>query len=206
MFKLLRYFSVTSFVSIVIVAAVLGAFYREIAVHSLVTMGESNNRAIARVLANSLWPALAPYLVTAETLSADQLETNPDRDQLSATLQGHLRGLSVVKVKVYDLQGRTVFSTDARQIGEDKSANAGFQGARYGGVSSELTHRDEFSGFEGVIENADLLSTYIPVRQTADGAVRAVFEVYDDVTPFLARIERTQRLVVLAVFGLLCVL
>ena len=40
MFKLLRYFSLTSFVSVVIVAGVLGAFYREIAIHSLVAMGK----------------------------------------------------------------------------------------------------------------------------------------------------------------------
>ena len=36
MFKLLRYFSLTSFVSVVIVAAILAVFYRELAVHSLV--------------------------------------------------------------------------------------------------------------------------------------------------------------------------
>ncbi len=206
MFKLLRYFSLTSFVSVVIVAGVLGAFYREIAVHSLVAMGETNNSAVTRILSNSLWPTLVPYLATAETLPTEQLATHPDHDRLSAAVTAHLQGLSVAKVKVYDLSGRTLFSTEARQIGEDKSDNAGFQGARYGSITSELTHRDEFSGFERVIENADLLSTYIPVRQTPDGAIRAVFEVYDDVTPFLARIERTQRLVMLAVFSILCVL
>ena len=99
-----------------------------------------------------------------------------------------------------------MFSTEPKQIGEDKSSNPGFQGARCGSVTSELTHRDEFSAFDRVIENADLLSTYIPVRRTTDGAVGAVFEVYDDVTPFLARIERTQWMVVLGVFSILCVL
>ena len=39
MFKLLRYFSLTSFVSVVIVAAILAVFYRELAVHSLVAIG-----------------------------------------------------------------------------------------------------------------------------------------------------------------------
>jgi len=206
MFKLLRYFSLTSFVSVVIVAAILGVLYRELAIHSLVTMGESNNRAVTRVLANSVWPKLVPYLATADTLPNERLSEHPEREMLTETLTTLLRGLSVAKVKVYDMGGRTVFSTDPKQIGEDKSGNAGFQGARSGAVTSELTHRDEFSGFEGVIENADLLSTYIPVRRRSDGAIGAVFEVYDDVTPFLARIERMQWMVVLGVFTILCVL
>jgi diguanylate cyclase (GGDEF)-like protein len=206
MFKLLRYFSLTSFVSVVIVAAILGVFYRELAVRSLVTMGESNNRAITRVLANSLWPMLLPYLATADTLPNERLESHPDREEFARVLAKHLKGLTVAKVKVYDMNGRTVFSTDPGQIGEDKSNNAGFKGARFGSVTSELTHRDEFSAFDKVIENADLLSTYIPVRRNTDGAIGAVFELYDDVTPFLARIERTQWMVVLGVFAILCVL
>ena len=60
MFRLLRYFSITSFISIVVAAAVLGLFYREIAVRSLVAMGESNNAALTRVLANSLGSTWAP--------------------------------------------------------------------------------------------------------------------------------------------------
>ena len=206
MFKLLRYFSLTSLVSVVIVAAILGAFYREIAIRSLIAMGESNNKAITRVLANSLWPALAPYLATADTLPTDRLEAHPEREQFAAALAANLHGLSVAKVKVYDLNGRTVFSTEAKQIGEDKSGNAGFQGARYGSITSELTHRDQFSAFDRVIENSDLLSTYIPVRRTSDGAIGAVFEVYDNVTPFLVGIERTQWMVILVVSSILCML
>jgi len=206
MFKLLRYFSLTSFVSVVIVAGILGMSYRELAVHSLVAIGESNNQALTRLLANSLWPTLMPYLAAADTMPTERLAAHPDREQLAAALAAHLRGLTVAKVKVYDLGGRTVFSTEPSQIGEERSSNPGYQAALFGRITSELTHRDEFSAFDRVIENADLLSTYIPVRRATDGAVSAVFEVYDDVTPFLARVERMQWMVVLGVFSILCVL
>jgi diguanylate cyclase (GGDEF)-like protein len=206
MFRLLRYFSLTSFVSIVVVAVALGVFYREIAVRSLIAMGESNNKALTLVLANSLWPTLAPYLAAAEALPTAELKAYAGGKALAAALVAHLQGLSVAKVKVYDIRGRTVFSTEAKQIGEDKSGNAGFQQARHGSVASELTHRDHFSAFDGVIENRDLLSTYIPVRHTPHEEVAAVFEVYDDVTPFLARIERTQRQLILGVLLILCLL
>jgi diguanylate cyclase (GGDEF)-like protein len=203
MFRLLRYFSLTSLVSIVGVAAALGYLYRETAVRSLVAMGESNNKALTIVLANSLRPQLAAYLETAQALPIAGLRSHPGRAAFSAALASHVSGLSVAKVKVYDLRGRTVFSSEAKQIGDDKSANAGFRGARDGGVTSELTHRNQFSAFDRIIEDRDLLSTYIPVRHAPDGPVVAVFEVYDDVTPFLARISETQRKVILSVAALL---
>ena len=203
MFKLLRYFSLTSFVSILAAAAALGYFYRDTAVRSLVVMGESNNNALTVVLANSMWPRLASYLASAQAMSPPQLKTHPDGPELAAALAAHVDGLSVAKVKLYDLRGRTVFSTEAKQIGEDKSGNAGFQGARDGRVTSELTHRNQFSAFDRVIENRDLLSTYIPMRETPEGPVVAVFEVYDDVTPFLARISQTQQRVTLGVAAIL---
>jgi diguanylate cyclase (GGDEF)-like protein len=203
MFRLLRYFSLTSLASIVAVAAALGFLYREFAVRSLVEMGESNNRALTLVLANVMWPRLQPYLATADGLATAQLMQHPQRAALAAALIDHVRGLSVAKVKLYDLRGRTVFSSEAQQIGEDKSTNAGFLSARGGQVRSELTHRNQFSAFERTIENRDLLSAYLPVRRAADGPIVAVLEVYDDVTPFLATISRTQRQVVLAVLGIL---
>jgi diguanylate cyclase (GGDEF)-like protein len=206
MFKLLRYFSITSLASIAVVAALLGYFYRESAVRSLVAMGESNNSALTRVLANSMWPQMVPYLETARSLPTERLKDHPQREAFAAALVAHLQGLSVAKVKVYDLQGRTLFSTEARQIGDDKSGNAGFQGARNGLVASELSHRDQFSAFERVIENRDLLSTYIPVRARPDAPMVAVFEVYDDVTPFLARIGETQKLMIAGVAAILCLL
>lgn len=206
MFRLLRYFSLASLISIIAVAAALAFFYRDLAVRSLVAMGESNNRALTVVLANSMWPRLAPYLANAETLPTAQLKDHPGRAALAASLAEHVKGLSVAKVKVYDLRGRTIFSSEAKQIGEDKSSNAGFQGARAGRVLSELTHRNQFSAFDRTIENRDLLSTYLPVRQSPDGPIVAVFEVYDDVTPFLARITQTQWQVVLGVAGILLLL
>jgi diguanylate cyclase (GGDEF)-like protein len=207
MFRLLRYFSLTSLVSIALVGAALGLLYREIAVRSLVGMGEANNRALTTVLANTMWPSVSSYLVDTEGLAtADDLKRYKGRASLEAQMRGHVKGLSVAKVKVYDLRGRTVFSSEARQIGEDKSRNGGFLAARDGRVTSELTHRNQFSAFEGVIEERDLLSTYLPIRRVPDGPVVAVFEVYDDVTPFLARVTQTQYQVVGGVVGLLLLL
>jgi hypothetical protein len=122
--------------------------YRRIAVSDLVALGESKNVALTQAFANSLWPQFAPFVASATGLSGDEIRAQPETAQLRQAVMALMQDLSVVKVKVYDLAGLTVFSTQASQIGEDKRTNAGFRAARAGKVASELTHRDTFSAFE----------------------------------------------------------
>jgi diguanylate cyclase (GGDEF)-like protein len=112
-----------------------------------------------------------------------------------------------VKVKIYNLDGMTVFSTEESQIGEDQSSNAGFQSARRGVVASRLTHRDMFNAFDKVIEDRDVIASYVPIRRGgADAPIEGVFEVYEDVTPLVRHIEETQVKVVLFVILILAFL
>jgi PAS domain S-box-containing protein len=196
MFRLVRYFSITSLIAFIVMTAVLGYLYRQQAVVDLVKVGESKNVALTQTFANSLWPQFEPYVVSSAGLSVEELKASPEISQLRQSVLGHMSGLTVVKVKVYNLQGITVFSTEEKQIGEDESQNAGFISAANGTAATELTHRDTFSAFEKTISDRDLVSSYVPIVQA--GSVVGVFEVYDDVTPLLRQIDEsvTQLLVV----------
>ncbi|HIL34738.1 MAG TPA: hypothetical protein EYG28_04975 [Nitrospiria bacterium] len=106
----------------------------------------------------------------------------------------------MIKVKIYNKKGLTVFSTDPKQIGEDKISNPGFTSALTGGVVSALTHRGEIDSFEGLIFKRDILSSYIPIRlNDPDSSIEGVFELYADVTPSVERIRKTQIKVVVGV-------
>lgn len=206
-FRLVRYFSISSLVAFALVVAVLSYLSRQAAISDLLAVGESKNVALTQAFANSLWPEFADFVSEAGSLSADDLRASPDSERLREAVLRQMAGLSVVKVKVYDLNGLTVFSSEARQIGEDKSGNAGFLSARGGQAATELTHRDTFSAFENVIEDRDVISSYVPIQPGgAETQVEGVFEVYDDVTPLLARVEVTQRNVTLMVIGVLLAL
>lgn len=201
MFRLLRYFSIMSLIGMVLGTLLLVFMYRYMAVKELIAMGESKSVALTQAFANSLRSELSPFLISVSELSGDDLRAHAQIAKLRQAVQMHMKGLSVAKIKLYSLSGLTVFSTEAKQIGEDKSTNAGFLSARSGKVISDLVHRDSFNAFDQIIEDRDLLQTYIPFRREQDAPIEGVFELYDDVTPFLQTIKDTQKRVIFGVIA-----
>lgn len=200
MFKLQRYFSITSLVAFAIVTIVLSTFYRQVALKDLRDLAERNNVALTKTFANSIWPEFGSFVNSASDVNVGDLQSHPENIKLGDAVQTQMAGLTILKVKVYNLNGLTVFSTEADQIGDDKSDNAGYLSAKSGEVASELTHRDTFSSFEGVIEDRDVISSYVPIygEDTSNG-VEGVFEIYDDVTDLLQQINTTQRIITIGV-------
>jgi diguanylate cyclase (GGDEF)-like protein len=203
-FFLTRYFTVLSFVLSVLAGGVLGNFVYRQESAQLLHMAEARNIAMTQVFRNALWQEFAP-------LFSDSVDRTPDvlrwlaRDYaLHAKAAALMRDNEIVKVKVYNLSGLTVFSSDPKQTGEDKRNNRGFVSAVGGQVATELTHRNEFDAFEGAKTDIDIISSYVPVR---DGEqIVGVLEVYQDVTHFVREVEEARHAIWLAVLGVLAVL
>ena len=205
-FRLTRFFSLTSLVGIVLVTACLIGIYRELTLRHLIEHESRANADLTRAFANTVWRQYRDFVAGSGGRSRAELLADPAQARLRADVLGTMAGLQIAKVKIYSRDGLTVFSTDEGQIGEDKSANPGFLDARAGRVVALITHREKFDAFEGVINNRDLIATYIPVRFAANATPEGVFEVYSDVTELLNKQSRAQWQVagiVLALLGLL---
>jgi len=197
-FPLVRYFSITALACMVVIAVLLGLFNQRQASESLHALAEEQNVTLTRTFSNFLWNYFAPVVENSHGLDPQALRADPRLQYLRRMVIDTMRDTGAVKVKIYNLDGMTVFSTDLRQVGESTSGNAGFIGAAAGNVVSGLTHRDRFDAFDGVISDRDLFSSYLPVRDES-GAVVAVFELYRDVTLLVARMERTNLVQALCV-------
>lgn len=192
---------------------------KQAAQKSLVAAQEAANENMTTLLANVLWESdFAPLIASVQSLSVERCRKIEEYRHIPATMAPEARkecfaqlgqairalpgftalnqrtfaamkGSAVFKVKVYDLRGLTVYSSEHSQIGEDKATNAGWRSAAEGKAVSELTHRDQFSAFEGMVENRDLLSSYIPVRRKGSEEVLGVLEIYADVTQFLRQVK-----------------
>ncbi len=184
-FRLLRYFSLVSLIGLVVATAALLWAYRALAEHHLVGHETRANAELTRAFSNAVWTRYRGFVAGSSGMSREALLADPSVAELRADVLSKMRGLSVVKVKIYNLEGLTVFSTDEKQIGEVKRGNAGFAQALAGAAVGSITHRDEFDAFEGTLSHRDLIATYIPIRAAAGTPVEGVFEVYSDVTALL---------------------
>jgi diguanylate cyclase (GGDEF)-like protein/PAS domain S-box-containing protein len=193
-FPLLRYFALLSLGCMLLVAIPMGYVLHRYSQSALERIAEERNVGYAELLDNSLWPEYRSFFLAASPLDDAALRGAPAAAELRARIAQHARDTQILKVKIYDLSGRTVFSTDPSQVGQMQPGNAGVLAAIAGRVASTLTHRNAFDAFDGVVTDRDVLSSYIPVR-AADGRPEAVFEIYTDVTAFLAQMSAMRNAV-----------
>ena len=205
MFNLSRYFSTLTLILIGLAAGLLGTMYREVSVRQMTMLAEDRNVAMARVIENSLGAPLAGLMAASVGIDASMLEASDESQEMQTRIVGLMDGTGVAKVRIYNRLGVTIFSTDVAQVGESRPDSPGFKSALTGAVTSDLSHHDTMETLDGVRSNIDLLASYVPIYSEGR-AVEGVFELYQDVTPFMTPFRQALWLitaVVVAVFALL---
>ncbi|NJN16297.1 MAG: hypothetical protein HC822_08490 [Oscillochloris sp.] len=126
--------------------------------------------------------------------------------QLETLLTETSLGMEIASFKVWDAQGRVMYSTNPTLIDRIFPISSGLQAALRGNVHAELSDLEEA---EHVVErqHADrLLEIYSPVRAHGSGDVLAVVEYYHRVDDLEATIRSAQQqgwLVIIAVTSLM---
>lgn len=205
MFNLSRYFSTVSFILIVLAAGVLGPLYRQLSLQQITELAESRNVAMVQIFENSLRQPLEQLLVASLGRDGASLRDASEVGALRESIIGLMRNTSVIQVRIHNRLGVTVFSLEPGQIGESHLRDTGFRTAMTGFLSSELKHYPHFASFAGERRDIHVLASYIPAAGS-DGAVDGVFELYQDVTPFMQQLQRSLWWVTAGIFAVFALL
>jgi signal transduction histidine kinase len=189
--SLTKLFAVIGGAIFLLAAAALGYMNWSRSVSQLTALGEDYNATLAAALLNATRGELEPLLRAAVTMDGEDVRRDPRPGALREVVLGLAADTRVAKVNIFSASGLTVFSTDPSQIGVEKGLYPRLRAALAGQTMSEIEYREGFVDFDGRRVEAELLSSYLPVR-AADGRVIGVFEVYTDVTGLNAAIVRTE--------------
>ncbi len=185
MIKNNKFFSISVLVGLAVVASLLFA-YRSITTNAMIEQEERANTNIAYILANVILPQVDNLLDHEEALSS------VDLGRIGQLVNHAVRNTSVLKVKIINPSGIVLYSSDPTQTGESKYLNSSFNSAMTGMPATSFSFRKNFDSFRGRLENRNVVSTYIPIRNNSTQKIIGVFEIYSDVTGLFRASERIQ--------------
>lgn len=205
MFKLTRYFAVVALVAVIIASIAIGLAFRYVAERNIHASGEQQNAILGKSITNALWPNIKMWINPTE-----KKISGFDREFIFPLIDSILRPLltelPVVKVKIFNEAGLTLYSTTPSEFGELKSVDyPNLMLAIQTGVVSKLSQREKFVGLAGPMENVYIVSTYLPLGDARDQSVKAVIEIYTDVTQLVHAMQATQIELFVYAFGVLFV-
>ncbi|NJM65646.1 MAG: hypothetical protein HC851_08235 [Acaryochloris sp. RU_4_1] len=159
---------------------------------------------MAQIISNSIGHDNRHFLSSTAALKAEDLKEHPQLITVSDHIHEHMKGTAIVKIKLFDLKGRVIFSTDQRQIGQQATHSKGFTSARSGKVITKLASGKQYRKLGQNLNRRSLLSSYIPIRQNGPNSpIEGVFELYSDITPLVEEVEAAQRQGIIGVLVIL---
>lgn len=195
-FNLLRHYAIASFISVLVAAVLLAAFYRHLEVQETSEFARKNNLALAEAVLNLVKPDLSEYLGSMTSLGPQEISKVPFPPRLASAIEGSMEKASIAKVRIYNDLGVVVFSTNHREIGSFDINNPAFASANNGQAVSDLVYRDAFSGFGERMDNDNLVRTFIPVRLSPVAPIRGALATYVDLSPVVAQNEHEMLAVI----------
>ena len=176
------------------VAVAIAALYRYVALDSFKEMRTQQNVELAQSLSNTLLDDVRKLRDLSLILSWEEMQANAEVARFADLIESEVKGLSVYTVNIFAPDGLMLYSTERQLIGGKMLMNEGVEIASTGVVTSAIFERDSFNHFDRLIENRDMVETYLPLFDES-GEVIGIFEIHSDISDLFARVERTQRIV-----------
>lgn len=180
MFKLLRFYSASSFIVIFLTAVLLTVFYRQVTMHWIEHLAQTGNLSLAQTVLNSVAPELESCLDPATGAGPQELP-----DGLASQIDRMTRDSALSRIDIYDRNGRQVFSTHPLRPISAQGRDPALIAALDGRASGSGLFQDAFGHLKERTPANSQMRTYTPIRSSASGEVIGVFEAHADVRHLL---------------------
>ncbi len=201
-FRLVKYFSLTSLVVILIPTILLSLFISQRAKNELFRKSEQYALLVAINLNHQVFAQFV--LPTVLKFGRVQLSNPAQYERLDKVIRNTIHGFRIDRVDVYDLNEFVTYSTDRSLVGLSGLGGIDFKLARQGKSSSRLVSRGSLLGLElGAVAKQRQLKTYIPLRMERPlsregGRILGVFEITQDISEDYAAITRFQTIIIVS--------
>lgn len=209
-FRLVKYFSLTSLVVILVPTLMLSVFISQRAKNALLRKSEQYALLVATNLNHQVFTQFV--LPTVVRYGQIQLSEPRQYELMDKVVRNTIHGFKIGRVEVYNLDELITYSTDRSLIGLSGLGGIDFKLAREGKSSSRLVSRGSFLGFElGAVAKQRQLKTYIPFRMERPlgrgyGPILGVFEITQDISEDYAAITRFQNIIIASLLGVMSLL
>jgi signal transduction histidine kinase/CheY-like chemotaxis protein len=203
MFKLLRHFSVMSALATAAITSILVLGFGWYENRNLHQLAEDRNIAQAYGFANAMLDRFTRHVGHPVGTPGDVLRAQPETKLLDTELRQMTRNLPVLKVKVYNPGGLTIYSSDHAQIGESKAGDRGFRSSvREKKAFTTSGRRAVLNSFGENFTGRSVAETYVPILNDT-GDVWVVLELYTDISAYVAEVDREIWTMVMLLVGAL---
>ncbi|WP_455212848.1 sensor histidine kinase [Kaarinaea lacus] len=203
MFRLTKSLFIVGLPLAVMIIILLTWMFRIVAFNDIQKVSEKSNIILTRAMANVLWPQIHGLVATLDVdntaaLKAGDMQSDMVLDMIGLMMDEPLaelvRGTNVVKVKLFGLDGLTLFSTETEQAGQRKAENyGGIANARAGQISAHISFNEKITSLKGeILYDRYVLSSYMPLRNATTQNIEAVIEIYTDITEVYDQIHVSQ--------------
>jgi signal transduction histidine kinase/CheY-like chemotaxis protein len=177
--------------TLVAIYATLGLKHRQID-ESLAALGRTSVEALTMTMSRSMKAEIETLIADTRAVPSPALAGHPAVTALHARLIHVVEGSNILKIKIFDAAGRTVYSPSARDIGVPTADPDAVPNALAGRSTTTVYPPRSIDGFGGARQAQSVVATYVPVRG-ANGNVDAVFEIYVDTSLERTNIESSLR-------------
>lgn len=202
MFTYLRYFSIVSFLLVLIAAIFVGAYFRSVTATNIIKPTiEKSNMSTAQFIAQNVWEKNKDHIDQFWNQPSYEWRQNPYFLQFAKDMFLYIKNmpLSVVKVSLYTVTGEKFFSSNPYEITTEptwfqntnvtESQQTGFQQARSGVVQSHILTHSAYRNRDGMLVKGTLIRTFVPIaldyqvtKDVGNGnSVKAVMEVFYEI-------------------------